>query len=625
MSKIVDVVLLEKDIIKYSTAYYEGNQLIPDSEFDAMVEDLRKQNPKSEVLTKIGWGYARDEKMKVSHLGSKVGSLDKTKFPEAVDTRDTTIGPKLDGGSIVLNYRDGMLLDALTRGDGSRGMSCTHKMKYVLVGTKVTEKGLISIRGEVIIPNSFHADLVARGIPNPRNYANGIINRIDAGEDIKMLRFIPYSVRIYNKVLGKQEMLELIASWGFKRMPSVPGDSMKNSDDLKALYEKWSKTLPIDGLVITKNSCITASKIEANAFAIDESAIAYKFESERVKVTVGAIDWQAGDTGRIIPVIKLTKPVFLTGANIVSITAHNATQVKEKGIGNGAEITIERANEVIPYLVSVDLSVKADLPDTCPDCGKALEWKGMDLYCYNQHCPTKQFAIIKSMLEICGIPEGFGDKLLKKFIGGETIEQIVSYWAELVKTTTTTSDYQLVPSAHYDKLSFRLKANIWKKFAAGFTYEEFWKMVRIPGLGDSASKKLRKTDPREFSPYSSEEINEVIEKIGNKLNLPSNVMEEMYRTYYSWSKLSKKVPLIAPKATKAITMTVVVTGPVSMPRKEFDKFLADNGVELKDSVSKDVSYLICNDPSNSSKYQKAVKLGVPIVTEDGFMEIIGLE
>lgn len=620
MSKIVD--LLEQDIIRYSTSYYEGNQQIPDSEFDAMVDELRKQSPNSKVLSMIGWGYARDDKMKIGHLGSTVGSLNKIKFPESVNTHDTTISPKLDGGSIILYYRDGVLHDAITRGDGSKGMSCKRKMSYILVGTKVKEKGLISIRGEVIIPNSYHDDLIKRGIPNPRNYANGIINRIDAGEDIKMLQFIPYSVRIYNRVLGKQEMLELLSFWGFKRIPQVPGNNVK---DLKELYEKWSRTLPIDGLVITKNSCITASKIEANAFTIEESAIAYKFESERTQVTVGSIEWQAGDTGRIIPVIKLTEPVFLSGANIVSITAHNATQVKEKGIGDGAEITIERANEVIPYLVSVDKSAKVYLPELCPDCGKTLEWKNMDLYCYNQHCPTKQFAIIKSMLEICGIPEGFGDKLLKKWIGGETIEEIMDYWSELVKTTKTTNDYQLVPNAHYDKLSFRLKANVWKKFIAGFTYEEFWKMVRIPGLGDSASKKLKKTDPKEFFPYSSEEVNEVIEKIGGNLNLPSNVMEEMYRTYYFWSKLAKKTPFAKPKITKDATMRVVVTGPVSIPRKEFEKFLANNGIELKETVNKDISYLICNDPSNSSKYQKAIKFNIPIVTEDGFMEIIGVE
>lgn len=612
---------LEKDIIRYSQSYYEGNQEISDAAFDALVDELRSLDGKSKVLSMIGWGYAIDGKQKVDHIGSTVGSLSKVKHPETVDTRDTTITPKLDGGSIILYYRDGKLIEALTRGDGQKGMSCLKKMQYLLVGTKVTEKGLISIRGEVVIPNKYHKDLVARGIPNPRNYANGIINRINAGEDIKMLRFIPYSVRVYNQVIGKQQMLDLLKDWGFKPIPTRSGDLIKGDqqDFFMDLYEHWSVQFPIDGLVITKNGCLTGSKIDKEAaFAIDETAIAYKFESERAQVTVGSIEWQAGDTGRIIPVIKLTKPVFLTGANIVSITAHNATQVKEKGIGNGSEITIERANEVIPYLVSVEKSVKADLPELCPDCGKLLQWKGMDLYCYNQHCPTKQFAIIKSMYEICGIPDGFGDKFLKKFINGENIEQIVSYWAELVKTTNASSSYHLVPDAHYDKLSFRLKANIWKKFAAGFTYEEFWKMIRIPGLGDSASKKLRNTDPREV-------LSDDIDKIGDKLNLPSNVIEEMSRTFYYWNRVSKKVPFAAPVAAKDIKYIIVVTGPVSMVRKEFEKFLADNEVELRETMSKEVNYLVCNDPnSNSGKYQKALKLNIPIITEDGLMDILGL-
>ena len=174
---------LEKDIAHYSQSYYDGQQEISDSEFDALVDELRTLNPKDPLLLVPGWGYAIDTKKKVDHIGSTVGSLSKIKYPETYDTRDTTITPKIDGGSIVLNYFDGVLEDALTRGDGAQGMSCLNKMKYILVGTKVTAMGLVSIRGEVVIPNSYHKTLVARGIPNPRNYANGIINRIEAGED----------------------------------------------------------------------------------------------------------------------------------------------------------------------------------------------------------------------------------------------------------------------------------------------------------------------------------------------------------------------------------------------------------------------------------------------------------
>jgi DNA ligase (NAD+) len=624
MSQIVDVVLLEQKIIRHSNAYYEGRQEIPDSEFDALVDQLREASPKSKVLSMIGWGYAVDDKQKVAHLGSSVGSLSKKKFPEECETRGRVISPKLDGGSIVLYFKNTVLMDALTRGDGEKGMVCTRKMKYLLPNVRVTEPGLISIRGEVFIPNSYHDTLIKRGIPNPRNYANGIINRIGAGEDIKMLRFIPYSVRIYNQVLTKRQMFEKLASWGFKRIPFVSGDDIKSVDDLNSLYKKWSTSLPIDGLVLTQDHTITASKIEANAFSIDEASIAYKFESERAQVEVGRVEPQAGDTGRVVPVIKLKESIFLSGANITFLTAHNYTQVKEKGIGEGAIITIERANEVIPYLVSVDKPGAVILPTRCPDCDAALEWKNMDIYCPNQLCPTKQYAITKCILETCGIPDGFGDKMLKKWINGQTSEEIVNFWCQEAKTAPA-SDFHLVPNGHYDKLSFRLKSNVHSKFSKGFTYQEFWKMVRIPGLGDSHAKKLRNTNPLDFIPQGNEKLSDIVNGICTKLKLPINVSEELYRTFDFWCALAEVLTFTKPLQTKNTLMKIVVTGPVSMPRKDFEKYLADNGVELTETLNKEVKYLVCNQPSGSAKTQKATKLGIPIITEDGLLNMLGLD
>ena len=603
----MEIKKLEKEIIDAAQAYYEGKTDrdkklygFTDAEFDLLVEKLRKVSPDNPLLSTPGWGYIVDPKRKVQHIGSTVGSLDKIKYPEPISTDNTIITPKLDGSSIVLYYRNGKLIEALTRGNGSIGMSCLKKMRYLTSNVKVTENGLISIRGEIIIPNSYYAELIAREIPSPRNYANGIINRIEADEDIKMLRFIPYTIRIYNRMINKKEMFELLSSWGFKRIPY-----RDDSKDLKQLFEHWSEKFPIDGLVITKNNTeFTPLDESEGTFTIEESAIAYKFESKRAQVTVGSIEWQVGDTGRIIPVIKLSKPIFLSEANIVSITAHNATQVKEKSIGEGARITIERVNLVIPYLVSVDSpSDKVELPEYCPDCGKPLEWKNMDLYCPYQYCPTKQMAIIKSILEVCGIPEGFGDKLLEKWVNGGTVYDVI----ENAHSGRIPIDSN---HSHYEKLEAKLMDNLYKKFKKGFTYQEFWKMIRIQGLGDSASKKLKHTDPRKTENF-------------NSLNLPSNVIDELDRTYDFWSIIAKDIPFIEHvEQQKEIRMSVVVTGPVSMPRNKFEDLLVDNGVELKKAVSRKISYLICNDTNkDSDKLQEASKFGIPIVNEDQFFNI----
>lgn len=613
---MLDISKLEKTIAKYSQSYYEGHAEVSDSEFDTLVEELKKQDPNNKVLKQIGWGYAIDPKQKVAHIGNSVGSLDKIKHPEPYDTRSKIITPKLDGGSIVLYYREGKLVEALTRGDGSKGMSCLKKMQYLLPHIQVpANKKLVSIRGEIIIPTSYHEDLIKRGIPNPRNYANGIINRIEAGEDIKLLRFVPYSIRIYDNLITKIQMIELLTTWGFKKIPYILGDG---TEDLKAIYDKWSKSFPIDGLVIGSISSLTASKIESETLSISESAIAYKFESERTTTVVGSVEWQVGETGRIVPVIKLDKPVFLSGANITYITAHNATQVREKRIGPGAEITIERANEVIPYLVSVDKpSQRVDIPDLCPICGKTLSNKNMDLVCINMHCKGKQRSKIKAILEICGIPDGFGDVYLDKWIGNSNLIEFIEFGNSIA---TVNAHYPSIKEGgqHYGKLAEQLWLNIHNKFMDGFTYEEFWKMIRISGLAESHAKKLRNTPPVDVQPTD-------IPDIGSRLNLPSNVIEEMDNTYYYWSRIAHKFSWKEAEPEKEIKMAIVVTGEVSMVRKEFETYMADNGVELKNSVTKDVKYLVCNQPSDSTKYKKAQQLGIPIINEFRLYQLLGLE
>lgn len=599
---------LEDLITQYAQSYYEGQQEIPDADFDILVEKLRALNPESDILNKVGWGYAVDERIKVEHIPAIgiVGSLDKIKYPDKCQLNNVIVMPKFDGGTIVLYYLDGKLIDAITRGDGIRGMSVINKMRYLTKSIKIDMPGLVSIRGEVIIPKSYHEELIARGIPHPRNYANGIMNRIEAGPDIDMLRFVPYSIRTFDRQLLKTDMLKLLNSWGFKRIPSVYL-KYTNPDDLKNLYDEWAKEFPIDGVVICCQDTTTtdfASDDKTYKYII-ENAIAYKFDSERAQVEVGKLDWQVGETGRLTPMIRIKDPVSLSGATISNVMAHNATQVIERGIGVGAKITIERANEIIPYLVSVDEPVDIVLPDTCPECGNKVVWKNMDLICPFLGCPSRKFAIIKSILSISGIPDGMGDSMLARCLESNNIDTIERIFTipELIEE-----------SGHYGKLVKTMHDALVARMTAGYTFEQFWKMIRIPGLGEAHAKTLMNTDPESFE--SIEEVQAMRDLV------PSNVFESLLETYDYWYSLSKIVPLIKEiKEIKEEHMRVAVTGAVSMVRKEFEKLLADKGIKLGD-ITKDTDYLICNEMSNSSKCTKAQKLGIQIISEKDFMTLI---
>ena len=606
----MDIKELELKIKHFAQAYYEGHEEISDAEFDCLVDKLRALDPHSEVLKQVGWGYCVDEKQKIDHIGTSVGSLSKVKYPERVDVTGKVVSSKLDGGSIVLYYQDGKLINALTRGDGSKGQSCLNKMKHLLKNVRIPDKGMISIRGEALIPNKNHKVLLERGIPNPRNYANGILNRIDAGEDIKLIDFVPYSIRISDTPLNKLEMFELLKLWGFTVVPFVVGEK---DTDLEQLYEEWNGLYPIDGVVVSDLEVY--SKQEGEVLFHSETAYAYKFDNEKAEGVTGDIEWQVGDTGRVVPVLKLATPVFLTGANISSITAHNASQVVERKAGIGSTILFERANEVIPHLVNVVDAKEPSLPESCPVCGTTLGWKGLDLICENPMCKAKQDAKIYALLEACGIPDGFGDVFFEQYVQGSSIYQFV---AEVNNKTIRVVNN----SSHYSKLASKLTSNIYNKFSEGFSYEEFWKLARITGLGPATAKKLSTTDPCGFSEAYVGEV----EGLGENVKLPSNVISEMISSFKYWYKLAKMLPFKAPVAAKQYKMQVVVTGAVSIPRKDFEQYLEENDIELKGAVSKDTKYLICNEQdSSSSKFKKAKSLGVQIVTEKRFYGLVGME
>lgn len=606
---------LEESIVKHAQLYYSGKQVISDDEFDKMVDTLRELQPDSAVLQQVGWGYAVDEKSKIRHTGNIVGSLEKVKYPEEPSIAyDVVITPKLDGSTVVLYYHQGTLIQAITRGDGINGMSCLNKMRYLLRGIQVPiTDGIISIRGEAIIPATYHDELKKRGIPNPRNYANGILNRIEAGEDIDMVRFIPYSVRVYGENdLNKTDMLGMLQKWGFKKCPYIYCKKVESVNDLQTLFDKWSETYPLDGLVLTQHKvvhvpmqCEMEGVSDSSAYSINEIAIAYKFQSERAQIEVGALEWQVGETGRLTPMIRVKNPVFLSGATISNVMAHNATQVIERGIGAGAICTIERANEVIPYLVSVDEPVDAVLPTRCPECGNDVVWKNMDLVCTNNSCPSRQFAIIKSILEVCGIPEGLGDSMLLTWIDHRDVIDIIEHGNN---STQYSCPAYSDPESHYTKLIVQLWYNIRDKFAKGFTYTEFWSMIRIPGLGNSHARTLGEVDPKQAT-------------MDSFAMLPSNVVTSIQEKVEYWTGLAAKIPFADQPHGAAIALKVAVTGKLSMPRKEFEKLLATKNIILG-SVGKDTTYLICNESSDSSKAKKAQSLGTKVVTEVEFMALV---
>jgi DNA ligase (NAD+) len=606
---------LENMIVLYAKKYYEGNQIVTDDYFDKLVEELTATKPDSEILKKVGWGCFEgdDTRNKESHLGSLVGSLEKIKYPEDPNRSCVTITPKIDGSSIVVYFQNGHYFKSLTRGNGVEGLNCSNKMLEILSRRKLNiPPGLtLSVRGEAYIPLKYHDELRERQIAHPRNYASGIMNRSDAGDDLRFIEFIAYSIRIISSKdhFGlKSGCIELLKSFGFDVINSSTLSNCPTPDILKNLYDYYTKILPVDGLVLTSDSLMIKS--EGNIDYIAENSIAYKFEAERAKTTVESIEWGVGNTGRIVPVLKI-KPINLSGAKISNVTAHNYENVLKLKIGAGSEVLIERSNEVIPYLVSVDPSddVIVSAPIICPKCKEQLQRVGVDLMCPNSDCPTKVASRIVGFLDVIGIPDGLGPTYLEKWYSKcKNMTEFIN----MIKTTEKFEDVEKELGTHYGKLVWKMIEKVKLILTEGVTVEDFWKMTRIPGLGDSASRKMANVNPFTLTEDDIESLPDI----------PINVRQQLEWNMDIWQELSALIPIYENKKIE-VKMKIAITGKMSLPRKEFVRILKNNNI-IEAGIGKDTNYLVCNEPSGSSKYKFAKDNAIPIVTEKEFLDMVGI-
>ena len=346
-------------IKEYATAYYTGNALISDDEFDALVEEYESQYGK---LDKVGWGFIPSGK-KVPHKYGLVGSLTKTRDATSIDFRDKIITDKLDGISCVAYYEKGELVRALTRGTGTEGVDITDK--YVMIPGAVTSvkeycniKFTGAVRGEILMTKSmwdlFSNRYSDEGYKNSRNAVAGIMGSKDYDEKkFAYFNFVTY------KIVGWEDhpadltsyvyILESLKKFGFDTVRYINTDSLtvlpRDNDDMKYYYEVEKVDYPRDGFVITQNN------VKINREVIYQD-FAFKFKSDVKTTTVVGIDWNLTRTGKMIPTV-LVDPVELAGVTVRRATGYNAQFIRDYNIAKGKKIQITRSGEVIPCITAV--------------------------------------------------------------------------------------------------------------------------------------------------------------------------------------------------------------------------------------------------------------------------------
>ena len=615
--------------------YSSGTSPLSDAEWDKLLEEEKQENPNSPLLG-IGHGYDifKTSGEKFPHKYGIVGSLDKChdwyEYPKGLKNIKVCSTLKLDGLSCAMYYRNGIMYQALTRGNGEIGIDITDKIyKIVPQYFTLADKTFTgAVRGEILMPLD-NFDEYAKANPdakNPRNTTAGLINAKELSEDLKYLTVIVYSVigiettEVYPFPLypfGDYKSMNtwLKSNFGVSNVVEVHTatytqevDFMK---DMFKLRESWNGRFPSDGIVITDDKLNFVSS--ANGAYVQYNASAFKFKAESEETTIVGIEWNLSKTKYLIPTI-LVNPVQLSGATVRRCAGCNAKNILDNGLGIGAKIEMLRSGEVIPYLEKVLEPKTPELPTLCPSCGAELVWDGVHLKCPNSDCSDIQIQDLLVWCNNIAPTEGLGDTLKLKFF-----EEVHNAMDIPISIDGAYKMAQLYDGARLTSEA-GTQFKLFTKMLSGLMHNKVsvisaLKALNIPRLGDATAELLSHYKEDIDLLISGGIPNNLAYKIGNA-NAESIIT---YRNKFSRLKLVYDNIQFYEEFPNNSKIKVAITGSLTtMTRNQFEKILNANGFVLSD-ISKDTKYLITNTPdSGSSKNAKADKLGIEKITEAAF-------
>ncbi len=552
---------------------------------------------------------------------------------------------KYDGASISITYENGQLSRAVTRGDGVQGDDVTNNIKTIKsipLQLKGNYPAHFAIRGEIILPfagfEKMNQELIEIGetpYANPRNTASGSLKLQDSAEVAKRpLDCLLYSLVGNNLPFQSQfEGLQAARDWGFK----APKEAKlaKNLDEVFEFIAYWDvhrHELPYetDGVVIKVNALSYQEELGYTAKS-PRWAIAYKFKSEQVSTKLNSISYQVGRTGAITPVANL-EPVQLAGTVVKRASLHNADQIEKLDIRIGDTVFVEKGGEIIPKIIAVDFEKRPEQSEVthyitnCPECQTALVRSEGEAnhYCPNFYgCPPQiigriQHFISRKAMDIEGL-------------GGETVallynNGLVHNYADLYDLTVE----QVLP---LDRMAQKSAENLVNGVAKSkqIPFESVLFALGIRFVGETVAKKLAK-HYKTISALEQATLEDLIlvDEIGERIARSVIEFFENEENLEIIERLKSKgvqmeiVEKVNPNATtKFLGKTFVVSGVFEQfSRDDLKKAIEDNGGKVGSSISSKTDYVVAGDNMGPSKLEKATKLGVAIVSEQDFINML---
>ena len=644
MKKVKELV---EQLNQYRDDYYNGNKnTISDAEYDKLFDELVELEKETGIIyanspTQTVGYEVKSELKKVKHNHPML-SLKKTKDVDTIvdffKEADGVAMLKMDGLTTSLKYNES-LTGAETRGDGETGEDVLHNAKTITnIPISIATEELI-VDGEVIIDYETFEKINSK-LPendkykNPRNLASGSIRQLDSSvAKERGLKFIAWKLVHGTDEDSFHERLNKLKACGFEIVPSIfipknpSRELVQESIELLKDIAK-EKGYPIDGIVFSYDSISYGESLGMTAHH-PRNQIAFKFENEEEETVLRNIEWQLGKTGVLTPVAEFDD-VELYGTTVNRASLHNLSIMKKLNIAIGKEISVTKANEIIPQVVScLSEKPKFVIPSACPVCGAKTEVKKDKdteiLVCSNYNCKGKLLGklvnfVSKKAMDIKGLSEA----TLEKFV---ELGFIKSY-----KDIYHLEDY-MEEISKLDGFGRRSATKLLKAIenSRSCTLDRFICGMNIEGIGSSQSKILAKYFNHDinkaFECWQEEHDYTQLEGIGDVLCENINLYMKEYvkeveelADEMSFEEVEEKQEVASNLAGK----NFVVTGSVNIfkNRNEIKEQLESLGAKVTGSVTKSTDYLVCNEVSGSSKYKKAKELDISIITEQDLVDMM---
>ena len=672
--KILRMKELHRQLLASSRAYYqESREIMSNFEYDRLYDELLELEKETGTVLagsptqKVGYEVL-SELPKEAHEAPML-SLDKTKevpvLQEWLGSQKGLLSWKLDGLTIVLTYEGGELVKAVTRGNGEIGEVITNNAKvFANVPLRIPYQGQLILRGEAVIKYSDFARIneeiedVDAKYKNPRNLCSGSVrqlnNEITAKRSVNFEAFMLVQAvaaenagaaedaatvgmpddgtdhgRFHN---SRREQFEWLKTQGFDVVEYKEVNAAALPDAVAEFAEAiQSYDIPSDGLVLLMDDIAYGDALGRTA-KFPRNSIAFKWADEILETTLREIEWSASRTGLINPV-AIFDPVELEGTTVSRASVHNISIMEAMELGVGDTITVYKANMIIPQIAeNLTRSGNIVIPKICPVCGGETQIRQMNdvksLYCMNPDCQAKKIKSFSLLVSRDALNiDGLSEATLEKFIAAGFIHSYADMF-HLDRHKEAIVSMEGFGEKSYENLMAAVKK------ASHTNLVRVVYGIGVAGIGLANAKMLCRAFGYDFDKMrhaTAEELT-AVDGIGA-------VLADAWIAYFASEKNREAVDGLLAELTIEneaenteadifAGMTFVITGSVQhfASRKELQAFIEARGGKATSSVTAKTTYLINNDvTSNSSKNKKAKELGIPIISEQDFLNMMGGE